>query len=299
MRFFLLALTIVLLGGCAAPAPRPASLPDIVVSADALARGIDGAVVVHVARDRADYDAGHVPGARFLPLSAVAAERGGVPNMLPPLADVRASFEALGVSDGSHVVLYGDLGGLAAARALYALDAIGHPGGAVLDGGLAAWQRAGQGVSMADPGAVRSGSITTTPDARVTATAGDVRALLDDTEAGRAALVDARPRDQYTGETPGGGVTRPGHIPGAVSLFWEEDLLPDGTLRPLEDLRERYASAGVTPGKTVVTYCRTGVQASHTYLVARLLGLQPRLYDGSFYDWSTQTDFPVRPGPQP
>ncbi|OZC01407.1 sulfurtransferase [Rubricoccus marinus] len=295
----LLALALVALGGCAATAPRPAASPDLVVSAAELADGIEGAVVVHVARERADYDAGHVPGARFLPLSAVAAERGGVPNMLPPLAEVRAAFQAVGVSDGSRVVLYGDLGGLSAARALYALDAIGHPGGAVLDGGLAAWQRAGQPVSTDAAPPARAGSITTAPDPRVTATASDVRALLDDAAAGRAALVDARPFEQYTGATPGGGVTRPGHVPGAASLFWEEDLRPDGTLRSLDELRARYAEAGAVPGEPVVTYCRTGVQASHAYLVARLLGLQPRLYDGSFFEWSTQTDYPVQPGPQP
>lgn len=294
-----LALAFTVLAGCAATAPRPTSPSELIVTADALASGIERAVIVHVAREQADYDAGHVPGARFLPLSAVATERNGVPNMLPPPAEVRAAFEALGVSDDSRVVLYGDLGGLAAARTLYALDAIGHPGGAVLDGGLAAWQRAGQTVSTTAPAAVRPGAITTAPDAGVTATAADVQALLGDTAAGQAALVDARPADQYAGMTPGGGITRPGHIPGAVSLFWEEDLQPDGTLRTLAELRARYAAAGVVPGEPVVTYCRTGVQASHTYLVARLLGLQPRLYDGSFYDWSTQTDYPVKPGPQP
>ena len=299
MRTLPLVLVLAALGGCAASAPRPTAEPDLVVSAAELAAGVDGAVVVHVARDRADYEAGHVPGARFLPFSAVAAERDGVPNVLPPVGDVRAAFEAVGVSDGSRVVLYGDLGGLAAARALYALDAVGHGGGAVLDGGLAAWRRAGQAVSTGTPRAVASGTIAARPGDGVTATAADVRALLGPTAAGRAALVDARPVDQYTGETPGGGITRPGHVPGAASLFWEDDLQPDGTLRPLAELRARYAAAGVVPGEPVVTYCRTGVQASHAYLVARLLGLRPRLYDGSYFEWSNRTDYPVQPGSTP
>ena len=298
MRVLSSVLALAALGGCATSAPRPAAEPDPLVSAAELAAGIDGAVVVHVARDRADYDAGHVPGARFLPFSAVAAERDGVPNVLPPVADVRAAFEAVGVSDGARVVLYGDLDGLAAARALYALDVVGHASAAVLDGGLAAWRRAGQGVSTDGPGPVEPGTLTARP-ADVTATASDVRALLGPAAEGRAALVDARPADQYTGETPGGGVTRPGHVPGAVSLFWKDDLRADGTLRPLDELRVRYAAAGVAPGEPVVAYCRTGVQAAHAYLVARLLGLRPRLYDGSFFEWSNRTDYPVRTGASP
>ena len=299
MRLLALALVAALLGGCASTAPRPDPVPDLVVSAADLAVIREDVVIVHVARERADYDAGHVPEARFLPLSAIAAERDGVPDRLPPVADVRAAFEAVGVSNGSRVVLYDDLGGLAAARALYALDAIGHTGGAVLDGGLAAWQRTGQPLSTDPASPARPGSITSAPDAGVTANAADVQALLGGARAGRASLIDARPADQYTGATPGGGVTRPGHIPGAVSLFWEEDLRPDGTLRPLDELRQRYAAAGAVPGEPGVTYCRTGVQASHAYLVARLLGLEPRLYDGSFFDWSAQTDYPVQPGSQP
>ncbi|MEO0560174.1 MAG: sulfurtransferase [Bacteroidota bacterium] len=297
----LLALAFIGFAGCAtAPASLQATTETpLLISAEALVQrlGEDNLVVIHVVRDADTFDDGHIPGARLLSFSAIATERNGAPNVLPDLEAVQSSFEAIGVSDDSHVVLYGDMGGLAAARALYALDEIGHPTTSVLDGGLEAWRRAGGDVSTDAVEIVERGAMTFRPRLTVTARAEEMFELLGYAEAGGAVIVDARPYAHYTGETPGGGVERPGHIPPAVSLYWQEDLQPDGTLRPLAELQERYAAAGATPGTSVVAYCRTGVQASHTYLVARLLGLNPRLYDGSYFEWSNQTDYPVEAGP--
>lgn len=298
MRLASLLLALLLaLAGCAASRPSAetsAPAADALVSAEALAAllGAPDVVVLHVARDRADYAAGHVPGAHFLPLAAVAEDREGLVNALPPPEALAASFRAVGVSEGTRVVLYGDLDGLAAARAFVALDVSGHPHAAVLDGGLAAWRAAGGAVTAEVPPAPAPGTFTPRPPGARIVDAEAVAAAL-----GEAVLVDARPPEQYTGATPGTGVRRPGHLPGAASLFWKEDLRPDGTLRPLAELRARYAAHGAVPGRPVVTYCRTGVQASHAYLVARLLGLAPTLYDASYLDWSNHTTYPVETGP--
>jgi thiosulfate/3-mercaptopyruvate sulfurtransferase len=99
-------------------------------------------VILHVGTDRNSYDAAHIPGARFLALSEIAVSRNGIPNELPPVNDLKATFERLGVGDHSRVVLYGDMLGLFATRAYFTLDYLGHgSSAALLDGGLEKWSR--------------------------------------------------------------------------------------------------------------------------------------------------------------
>jgi thiosulfate/3-mercaptopyruvate sulfurtransferase len=324
-----------LLSGCLIPGymrqqPPPPVRGELLVSANALERTLDepGTVVLHVGRDRQSYDAGHIPGARFVPLSSLVVEREGVPNELPPVAQLEEAFEAAGVSDDSRVVLYGDLDGLAAARAFFTLDYLGHANTALLNGGLEAWREAGHRVESAAP-AVQRGSFTPRPRPEVLADAEWVKSHLNDST---VLLLDARPPAEFTGAEPGPGVTRPGHIPGARNVFWRTTIVSDenpelrsrdvlralfklaGATHPAEavvEQREREREArerarlegsrrpaatvsGPVTGTTVVTYCRTGVQASFLYFVARYLGYQTKMYDGSFADWSRRgNDFPV------
>lgn len=223
--------------------PAPPVNADMLVSASALQRRLSDAntVILHVGRDRASYDAGHIPGARFLALSSIVTERGGVPDALPSAEALDEAFEAAGVSDDSHVVLYGDLGGLAAARAFFALDYLGHTP-AVLDGGLEAWRAAGQRVETAAP-AARHGSFTPRPRPELVVDADWVRSHQRDST---VALIDTRPPEQYAGTEPGEGVARPGHIPGAKNLFWQNTVISqaDPQLRSPEVLRALYRLSG-------------------------------------------------------
>ena len=248
-------------------------------------------VVVHVGRDRSSYDAGHVPGARFLPLSAIVTERDGVPNELPGVAHLDSVFESIGVSDASRVVLYGDLGGLAAGRAFFTLDYLGHRRVALLDGGLETWKAERRPTSTEAP-APRRGRLTPRPRPEIVLSADEVAVMRSNP---RIALIDARPPAEFAGTEPGAGVGRPGHIPGARSLFWRTALQSEArpVLRDAASLRAAFAAAGARPGGTVVTYCRSGVQASHAYFVARYLGFDVKMYDGSFLDWSARTALPV------
>ena len=98
-------------------------------------------VVLHLARERAHYDAGHIPGARFVGWGEITATRDGVPNELAPVADLQMLFERLGIGDEARIVLYGDNSGLSAARAYFTLDYLGHGArAALLDGGLEKWK---------------------------------------------------------------------------------------------------------------------------------------------------------------
>jgi thiosulfate/3-mercaptopyruvate sulfurtransferase len=102
------------------------------------------------------------------------------------------------------------------------------------------------------------------------------------------AMLDARPPLEYSGEKLSENLAQAGHIPYARNLHWR-DLLrgtDSAELRPEPELRDRFEAAGATPGKEVITYCRTGMQSSFDYFVAKYLGYSARMYVGSFYEWT-------------
>jgi len=262
----------------------------ILRSADSLAAELatGRVVVLHVARSRAEYDSAHVPGARYLPLAELVTERDGLPNELPAVAALDSVFTSVGVTDDAPVVLYGEP--LAAARAFFTLDVLGHGDhAAVLDGGLAAWRAAGHAVTDAVPADTTAAADAFTPRYAAERLV-DADWVAAHAERPGYALIDARPPEEFSGERPGDGVVRPGHIPGARNLFWKRALVADSLprLEDVDSLRALLSAAGVEPGDTVVTYCRTGVQASHAYFVARYLGFPVRMYDGSYLDWIRQ-----------
>lgn len=254
--------------------------------------GVPGLVVVHVDRDRAAFDAGHIAGSRFLPLSAVVVEREGVPNELPGIATLDSALESVGISDDSRVIITGDP--LAAGRLFFTLDFLSFGGAAILDGGTPAWVAAGFPVGTA-PEPTSRGVFTPHPRPDVVVDAAWVRAHLGDST---VALLDARPPADFAG-TPG-STTPSGHIPGARSIFWRTTLggAPPALL-PHDSLEARFTAAGALPGRLVVTYCRTGVQASWLYFVARYLGREVRMYDGSFAEWSQLSGMPMVQGSAP
>ena len=261
-------------------------------------------VVLHVARDRSHYEEGHVPGARFVSWDGITATRGGVPNELAPAGDLQKLFERLGVGEKARIILYGDQSGLSAARAYFTLDYLGHGGrAALLDGGLEKWRAEKRPVSTEQPQAV---SAPFTPRVRPSSVV-DLSVVRDLSWAAShvktpgVALIDARPSDEYTGNKPGEGVSRPGHIPGAANLFWMQNLSgrDNPVLRPVRELRRLYEAAGARPGVKVVAYCRTGGQAAHTYFTAKYLGFDVVMYDGSFFEWNREQDTPVVSGTGP
>lgn len=267
----------------------------------------DGQVIVlHVdfgldaadARGRLEYLDGHVPGARLVPWNDIVTERQGLANEMPPVEQLLSLIRRLGIGPEHRIVLYDTGWGLEAARAYVALDYLGLAGNAVvLDGQWKRWWREGRPVSRL-PAEVE----TTYTPARLrpeiligTAAVRDFAWLSAEPE-GRIGILDARPLEEYWGARPGKGIQRPGHIPGAASLHWR-DLLGGEThpvLKNEGELRRRFEAAGAEPGKPVVVYCRTGVQASWLYVVARHLGYEKvYLYDGSYAEWSAQPALPV------
>jgi thiosulfate/3-mercaptopyruvate sulfurtransferase len=245
-------------------------------------------VVLQVAGTRREYRRGHVPGARFLWSQAYAPSTPDGTYDLPTLDQATALFREVGIAPGSHVVVvYSGAAIQQAARALLTFDQFGFGGRvSIMNGGFDAWKAEGRPISTDTP-VVAPGAATAKPGGQLVADAAYVQARLD---APGATIVDARDARFYDGE--GGGQPRPGHIPGAVNVPYSS--LVEGTkLKDEAALQQIFASAGVKPGSEVVSYCHIGQQASLVWLVARMLGHEAKLYDGSFEDWSGREDLPV------
>jgi thiosulfate/3-mercaptopyruvate sulfurtransferase len=247
--------------------------------------------VVHVGKDRKGYDAGHAPGARFLPLGAVAVKRGGVPGMFPEGGDLLEVFRRLGVDEDDRVVFCDDEVGGFAARGWMAMEVLGRRGqAALLDGQMARWRAEGRPLATEEPPPARPSSLRPVIDRLVIADLAEVRRLVEDRRRGAdrpVALVDARPSAEFSGEKPGEEIARPGRIPGFTSLPYTDlvESKENPVLKPPAEIRALFEAAGVGPGGDLVASCRTGRQASLAYFAAILVGLRPRLYDGSFIEW--------------
>jgi thiosulfate/3-mercaptopyruvate sulfurtransferase len=249
-------------------------------------------VILHVAEELEDYTRAHVPRSRFVRYGSVAAR--GADDLgaeLPPEGTLKALFEGLGVTDNSRVVIYGHT--VLASRVFFTLDAVGHPRVLVLDGGLSAWQADGHPVESGPDRATgaRRGTFTPRVNPGRLATADWIRA-----QPGSMALVDVRPDPEFTGSDGGmGGMHPAGHIEGAKQLPWNALVDRDGRFLPRDQLRAKLEAAGAVSGKPVVPYCMIGMRASVVYLVARHLGLDARLYDGSIVDWGRR-QLPTKTG---
>jgi thiosulfate/3-mercaptopyruvate sulfurtransferase len=246
-------------------------------------------------RGRAEYEAGHLPGAVFVDLDRdLAAPDGPGRHPLPEPAAFAARMAELGFGDDDWIVAYDDAGGAIAGRLWWMLDNLGHPRVSVLDGGLRAWRDLGLPLTADLPSHPPSALHLRTAWANVI----DREALAD--RLGEVVLIDARAGERYRGEVEPVDPAA-GHIPTAVSAPAGRSLGPGGRFLPPDILRTRFdeLGAGADADRDVVTSCGSGVTACHVVLARRIAGLpDPILYPGSFSDWS-RADGPIATGPEP
>jgi thiosulfate/3-mercaptopyruvate sulfurtransferase len=271
------------------PPPVQQSREEPLVSVAWLAQHINdpNLVLLHVG-ERAEYDAGHIQGARYLTLDDISKphDRSNASELaleMPTAAELKAALERLGISDDSRIVVYyGNDWISPATRVIFTLDHFGlGDRTSLLNGGMRAWKAANHAVTAAAP-TVRPGRLT-----RLAARNNIVTAEFVEAQAGKPgfAVVDGRAAAYYDGVQAGTG-GRKGHVPGALSVPYTSIADDNLHLRTRAELERIFRDAGVKPGDVVVGYCHIGQQATAMLFAARLLGHDVRLYDGSFQDWS-------------
>lgn len=239
---------------------------------------------------RKEYGRGHVPGAVFVDLEAVTganSEDNLGRHPLPTVEQFGREMRLAGIDDITRVVVYDDAGGSVAARLWFLLEWFGHASQAVLDGGLQAWR---WGLES-EPTHVQPGSFRARPP--------DRSKIVDFNGVERlegVPLLDARAGERYRGETEPVD-PKAGHVPGALSAPFSENLGPDMRFKSATELRKRYAALGAE--EAAVVYCGSGVNACHNLLAMRVAGIHDvRLYAGAWSDWSNR-DLPVVTGAEP
>lgn len=242
----------------------------------------------------AEYLEGHIPGAVYVPLDSELATHGEASegrHPLPSTETLQRAVRRWGVHDGDLVVAYDDAKGLAAARAWWLLRQAGvdvH----VLEGGIRGWIAAGHDVDTADESPEEG-----TAELREI---GDDALSIDEAAAFPASgvLLDVRAPERYRGETePLDPIA--GHIPGAVNLPTMLHLDADGRILDAATVRANLATVGIAEGTRVAAYCGSGVTAAHTALVLDEVGIEAKVFPGSWSQWSNTPGRPVATGDQP
>lgn len=244
---------------------------------------------------RAEYRAGHIPGAVYVDLDTELAHHGEPRDgrhPLPPVAELQEAARRWGLSSDDRVVVYDDLKGLSAARAWWLLRNAGVDDVRILDGALRAWTTAGlaleEGEVLPEPGSIELGW-------------GELPTVgIDEVEAiaQNGVLLDARAGERYRGEVEPID-PRAGHIPGAINAFAGENVDAEGRFLPAEELRRRFEALGVRADAPVAAYCGSGVTAAHDIVALAIAGFDAALYPGSWSQWSNHPERPVATGPTP
>ncbi len=278
-------------------APTSPQLPRL-VSTDELARWQTEkkVVVLDVRTDVFAYLKGHLPGAEYLNSETLRASEGGIPTRLLSASAYSALFSRLGVDPAHPVVIYsaGETRNIDATFVAWLLAGFGDPNVYVLDGGFFKWQLEQRPVVQPYP---------RIPETSFPGKFNPESASLDDVRRAvktkDAILVDARPPDQFAGET--GAQMRRGHIPGAINHYWADDLTQEGFGHVWKDpktLEAAYAAQGITRDKSIIAYCNSTTEASHVHFTLRYLLGYPkvRVYVGSWTEWAEMTELPVEAG---
>ena len=242
---------------------------------------------------RAEYQAAHIPGARFFDIDEISDQRSELPHMVPPPEKFISRMRAMGVGDGHQVVVYDGAGIFSAARVWWLFKLMGKDDVAVLDGGLPKWRAEDRDIEDMPP-MVRDRHMTIS---RRNHLVKDVTQVASAKKLGDWEIVDARSPSRFRGEEPEPRPgLRAGHIPGSKNVHYRQILNDDGTMKDRAALAGVFADAGVDPSKPIITTCGSGVTAAILSLALEVLGREHALYDGSWAEWGMYNDLTVDTG---
>ena len=237
---------------------------------------------------RAEFAAGHIPGALFFDINEISDKKSDVPHQLPSAIQFASQMKKLGIGDGMRVIAYDSEGIYSAARVWWMFRAMGHNDVVVLNGGLKKWQAEGRALAdgPADPRQPRH--FTPRANAALVRDKADVLAAV---AAATPQILDARSPGRFSGreKEPRAGL-RSGHIPGSLNVHYATLVNPDGTMKAPDAIRAALTTAGADVSRPAIASCGSGVTACIVALALAEIGApDTAIYDGSWSEWGMET----------